>query len=278
MNIVDVVWLENNLNNENIIILDCSWHLPNTQRSGKEEFKKERIPGAIFFDIDEISEQESPFPHMMPTEDYFSDKVSELGVSNDHHIITYDSLGVFSSARVYWMFKQFGHKKISILDGGLKFWKIKNKKIETSAPNKKIKTNYLAQLNRSKIKGFEDVKKNTQTKEFKLVDARPSGRFNGTDPEPRKDLQSGNIENSLNIPFNIIVDAETGCFKNKEEIEKIFKEKNIMKKDSLVFSCGSGVAACVVGAAYENLNNIDNYNVFDGSWTEWATKNNLKNS
>ena len=159
MNIVDVDWLENNLNNENIIILDCSWHLPNTQRSGKEEFKKERIQGAVFFDIDEISEQESPFPHMMPAEDYFSKKVSELGVSNDHHIITYDSLGVFSSARVYWMFKQFGHKKISILDGGLKFWKIKNKKIETSAPNKKIKTNYLAQLDRSKIKDFEDVKK-----------------------------------------------------------------------------------------------------------------------
>ena len=135
------------------------------------------------------------------------------------------------------MFKQFRHKKISNLDGGVRFRKIKNKKIETSAPNKKMKTNYSAQLDRSKIKGFEDVKKNTQAKEFKLVDARPSGRFNGTDPEPRKDLQSGNVENSLNIPFNIIVDAETGCFKNKEEIEKIFKEKNVMKKDSLVFSC-----------------------------------------
>jgi len=278
MNIVNVNWLEDNLNNKDIIILDCSWHLPNTNRSGIEEFQAERIPGAIFFNIDEISDQDSQFPHMMPNQSFFSEKVSELGISNDHHIITYDALGVFSSARVYWMFKQFGHKKISILDGGFKFWKIKNKKIETTEPIKKKKTNYLAQLDRSKVKQFEDVKKNIETNEYKLIDARPSGRFEGKDPEPRKELQSGSIKNSLNIPFNLIIDSETGCFKKREEIERIFTEKQVSKDDPIIFSCGSGVAACIVGAAYENLNNTDNFNVFDGSWTEWAIKNNLKNS
>jgi thiosulfate/3-mercaptopyruvate sulfurtransferase len=278
MNIVTADWLESNLDDKGIIILDCSWHLPNTNRSGIDEFQKERIPGAVFFDIDEISDQDSQFPHMMPNENFFSKKVGELGISNDHHIITYDALGVFSSARVYWMFKQFGHKKISILDGGFKFWKIKNKKIETTKLIKKTATNYKCELDSSKIKQFEDIKKNIETKKYKLIDARPSGRFEGKDPEPRKELQSGSIKNSLNIPFNTIINSETGCFRTKEELQKIFSDKQVHKEDPLIFSCGSGVAACVVGAAYENLRGSDNFNVFDGSWTEWAIKNNLKNS
>ena len=128
MDIVNVDWLEKNLNNDGVIILDCSWHLPNTNRSGEKDFLSERIPGAIFFNIDDISDPKSPYPHMIPNEKEFSLKVGELGISNDHHIITYDTLGIFSSARVYWMFKQYGHRRISILNGGLKYWKLKNKK------------------------------------------------------------------------------------------------------------------------------------------------------
>ena len=278
MNIVNIDWLEKNLESKEIIILDCSWHLPNTNRSGKKEYLNERIPGAIFFDIDEISDLESLFPHMMPNENYFSQKVSELGVSNNDHIITYDTLGIFSSARVYWMFKQFGHKKISILDGGFKNWKLNNKKIEKSKPIKKIKTNYKANLDRTKIKQFDDIKKNIENKNFKLIDARPTGRFNGTDPEPRKELKSGNIQGSVNIPFNAMLDPNSGCFKNNEDLKKIFLEKNINLNDNVVFSCGSGVAACVVGSAFESITNKSNFDVFDGSWTEWAIKNNMKNS
>lgn len=278
MNIVNTDWLEKNLENKEIIILDCSWHLPNTNRSGKEEYLNERIPGAIFFDIDEISDPESLFPHMMPSEDYFSQKVSELGVLNNDHVITYDTLGIFSSARVYWMFKQFGHRKISILDGGLKNWKLNNKKIEMTEPKKKIKTNYKAKLDRTKIKQFDDIKNNIQDKKFKLIDARPSGRFNGMDPEPRPELKSGNIQDSINIPFNTMLDPNTGCFKNNEDLKKIFSEKNINQNDNVVFSCGSGVAACVVGSAFESIAKKSNFDVFDGSWTEWAIKNNIKNS
>ena len=123
MDIVNIDWLEKNLNNDDVIILDCSWHLPNANRSGEKEFFSERIPGAIFFNIDDISDSKSPYPHMIPNEEEFSLKVSNLGISNDHHIIAYDTLGIFSSARVYWIFKQYGHKKISILNGGLKYWK-----------------------------------------------------------------------------------------------------------------------------------------------------------
>ena len=277
MNIVSIDWLERNLENSEVIILDCSWHLPNTNRSGTQEFLKERIPKAVFFDIDEICDKKSSYPHMIPDENYFSQKVSELGILNNHHIITYDTLGVFSSARVYWMFKQFGHKKISILNGGLKYWKLNNKKLETSTPQKNKKSQYTAKLEHSKIKIFEDIESNLKYKKFKLIDARPSGRFNGIDPEPRIEIKSGNIKNSINIPFSSVINSETGCFKDKEELEKIFKKNQVKVKDDIVFSCGSGVAACVVGLAYNTLSHENNFDVFDGSWTEWALRNNLKN-
>ena len=276
MVIVNLDWLEKNLNNDDVIILDCSWHLPNTNRSGEKEFLSERIPGAIFFNIDDISDQRSPYPHMVPNEKEFSLKVGNLGISNDHYIITYDTLGVFSSARVYWMFKQYGHKRISILNGGLKYWKLKNKKLDTSNPTKREKASYQAQLDRSKIKKFEDIKINIENKKFKLIDARPSGRFNGIDPEPRAEIESGSIQNSFNIPFTEVIDQTTGCFKDNEELKKIFLKNQINQKDNIIFSCGSGVAACVVGTAYKRLSNEDNFNVFDGSWTEWALRNNLK--
>ena len=277
MNIVSIDWLERNLENGEVIILDCSWHLPNTNRSGIQEFLKERIPSAVFFDIDEICDKKSPYPHMIPDENYFSQKVSELGILNNHHIITYDTLGVFSSARVYWMFKQFGHKKISILNGGLKYWKLNNKKLETSTPQKNKKSQYTAKLDYSKIKIFEDIESNLKYKKFKLIDARPSGRFNGIDPEPRIEIKSGNIKNSINIPFSSVINSVTGCFKDKEELEKIFKKNQVKDKDDIVFSCGSGVAACVVGSAYNTFSHEDSFDVFDGSWTEWALRNNLKN-
>ena len=232
--------------------------------------------GQFFFNIDDISDQRSPYPHMVPNEKEFSLKVGNLGISNDHYIITYDTLGVFSSARVYWMFKQYGHKRISILNGGLKYWKLKNKKLDTSNPTKREKASYQAQLDRSKIKKFEDIKKNIEQRKFKLIDARPSGRFNGIDPEPRAEIESGSIQNSFNIPFTEVIDQTTGCFKDNEELKKIFLKNQINQKDNIIFSCGSGVAACVVGTAYKRLSNEDNFNVFDGSWTEWALRNNLK--
>ena len=235
MDIVNIDWLEKNLNNNNIIILDCSWHLPNTNRSGEKEFLSERIPGAIFFNIDDISDPKSPYPHMIPNEKEFSLKVGNLGISNDHHIIAYDTLGIFSSARVYWMFKQYGHRRISILNGGLKYWKLKNKKLETSNPTKKERTSYNAKLDRSKIKKFEDIKKNLEHKKFKLIDARPSGRFNGIDPEPRVEIQSGSIKNSFNIPFTEVIDQTTGCFKDKEELKKIFLKIKLIRKMMLFF-------------------------------------------
>jgi len=172
------------------------------------------------------------------------------------------------------MFSQYGHEKVSILDGGFKNWKIKKFKIEESKPQNKEQSNYIAKNNPKNIKFFEDIKNNIANSTFKLIDARPSGRFDATDPEPRPELQSGSIPNSQNLPFSKLLDPATGCMKNKDELKKIFDELSISSEDKITFSCGSGVAAVIAGTAYEKVFNKE-FDVYDGSWTEWALKNKL---
>ena len=274
MNLITCDWLNENLNQEDLIIIDCTWHLPGTNRDGKSEFLNERIPGSIFFDLDEFSDQSSKYPHTLADKEWFSKKASELGIQNSDHIICYDTLGIFTSPRVSWMFSQYGHEKASILDGGFKNWKIKKFKIETGKPQNKEQSNYIAKNNPKNIKFFEDIKNNIVSSAFKLIDARPSGRFNATDPEPRPELQSGNIPNSQSLPFSKLLDPATGCMKNKDELKKIFDELSISSEDKITFSCGSGVAAVIAGTAYEKVFNKE-FDVYDGSWTEWALKNKL---
>ena len=274
MNLITCDWLNENLNQKDLCIIDCTWHLPGTNRDGKSEFLNERIPGSIFFDLDEFSDQSSKYPHTLADKEWFSKKASELGIQNSDHIICYDTLGIFTSPRVSWMFSQYGHEKVSILDGGFKNWKIKKFKIEKGKPQNKEQSNYIAKNNPKNIKFFEDIKNNIASSTFKLIDARPSGRFNATDPEPRPELQSGNIPNSQNLPFSKLLDPATGCMKNKDELKKIFDELSISSEDKITFSCGSGVAAVIAGTAYEKVFNKE-FDVYDGSWTEWALKNKL---
>jgi thiosulfate/3-mercaptopyruvate sulfurtransferase len=274
MNLITCDWLNENLNQKDLCIIDCTWHLPGTNRDGKSEFLNERIPGSIFFDLDEFSDQSSKYPHTLADKEWFSKKASELGIQNSDHIICYDTLGIFTSPRVSWMFSQYGHEKVSILDGGFKNWKIKKFKIEKGKPQNKGQSNYITKNNPKNIKFFEDIKNNIVSSTFKLIDARPSGRFNATDPEPRPELQSGNIPNSQSLPFSKLLDPATGCMKNKDELKKIFDELGISSEDKITFSCGSGVAAVIAGTAYEKVFNKE-FDVYDGSWTEWALKNKL---
>ena len=144
MNLITCDWLNENLNQKDLSIIDCTWHLPGTNRDGKSEFLNERIPGSIFFDLDEFSDQSSKYPHTIADKEWFSKKASELGIQNSDHIICYDTLGIFTSPRVSWMFSQYGHEKVSILDGGFKNWKIKKFKIEKGKPQNKGQSNYVA--------------------------------------------------------------------------------------------------------------------------------------
>tara|TARA_B100000212_G_scaffold273941_1_gene213394 strand:- start:1850 stop:2683 length:834 start_codon:yes stop_codon:yes gene_type:complete len=276
MSLVDTQWLYTSLNNKDLKILDCSWYLPNLGKNGKEEYIKERIPDSIYFDIDEFSDINCPYPHTLLSNEKFSEKLGKLGVQNNNHLIVYDAFGIFSSSRAWWMFKSYGHKKVSILDGGLKKWKLDNLPIEKGNPKIISPTFYKANLTRENIVSYDDVKKNITKQKFVLVDARPSGRFDGTSPEPRKEIKSGSIPNSINIPYTDLVDQVTGCYKKKEELEKIFNKNKIDEKTNVVFSCGSGVTACLIGKAYEIVTNKE-FKIFDGSWTEWAIREGLIN-
>jgi thiosulfate/3-mercaptopyruvate sulfurtransferase len=274
MGLVSTDWLRKNFINKNIKILDCSWHMPTTQRSGKLEFEQTHIPGSIFFDIDEFSDKNSEFPHTILPGDIFSEMISNLGISNQDHIVVYDSLGIFSSPRVWWMFQYFGHKEVSILDGGLVKWLKEKKEIETGKGKKYPKTNFKVTVNKSMLKIYDDIKDNIVNNQFQVIDARSKGRFLGTEPEPRANLKSGSIQNSINLPWNECIDPETKCFLDKSLLEKKFKALKIKLDQPIVFSCGSGVSACVIGKAFNIVNNNEPI-IYDGSWSEWAIKEGL---
>ena len=274
MGLVSTDWLRKNFINKNIKILDCSWHMPTTQRSGKLEFEQTHIPGSIFFDIDEFSDKNSEFPHTILPGDIFSEMISNLGISNQDHIVVYDSLGIFSSPRVWWMFQYFGHKEVSILDGGLVKWLKEKKEIETGKGKKYSKTNFKVTENKSMLKIYDDIKNNIINNQFQVIDARSKGRFLVTEPEPRSNLKSGSIQNSINLPWNECIDPETKCFLDKSLLEKKFKALKIKLDQPVVFSCGSGVSACVIGKAFNIVNNNEPI-IYDGSWSEWAIKEGL---
>jgi thiosulfate/3-mercaptopyruvate sulfurtransferase len=274
MGLVNTDWLRKNLLSDNIKILDCSWHMPNSERSGKLEFEACHIPGSIFFDIDEFSDKESSFPHTILPDDKFSQMISDLGISNQDHIVVYDTLGIFSSPRVWWMFNYYGHNQISILDGGLIKWCKEKKEVESGKSKKDSKTTFKVNKNHSLLKTYEDIKKNISNNSFQILDARSKGRFEGIDAEPRKNLRSGSITNSINLPWNECIDPDSKCFLEKPALEQKFKSLKINDSQPIVFSCGSGISACVIGKAFNIINNKP-VNIYDGSWTEWATKEEL---
>eukprot|EP01080_Neovahlkampfia_damariscottae_P001424 gene1424-12044_t len=254
---------------KNISILDASWHLPVTNRNAKKEFLIQRIPGATFFDIDQISDLTSNFPHMLPTEKQFENQVGELGINNESNIVVYDTNGL-SASRVFWMFKFFGHENISLLDGGFEAWKNEfPDQIEKIEPKKPEKTFYKANFNENYLKNLQQVIENINTKEFELIDARPSGRFNGTEPEPREGLLSGSIPNSFNVFFKDCYDEE-GKFKSKEDLKKLFEKNGVDLTKPIITSCGSGVTGCVLLTALDIIG-VEKKSLYDGSWTEFGS-------
>ena len=269
MALVETSWLEKNLSN--IKIIDCSWHLPKENRNAFEEFTNEHIPNAIFFDLDKNSDQNNDLPHMLPNKIQWEMIVSSMGISSKDEIVIYDNSDLVSSCRCWYNFIYFGHnpKLVHVLNGGLKKWKMENK-ILTKEIASINKSNYSAQENLELVKNKEQINKNILNKKFDLVDARSKGRFQGKEPEPRKNMKSGNIKNSFNVPYDLLIN-EDHTFKSKQEIKNIF-EKNIKSnlKDDIVFSCGSGVTAAVLALAYSLINNKYAPKLYDGSWAEYG--------
>jgi thiosulfate/3-mercaptopyruvate sulfurtransferase len=268
MSLVDSDWLENNINN--IKILDCSWHMPNVNRNGYDEYLKQHIPGAIFFDLDKNSDVKTDLPHMLPEASIWEEILSNLGISNDDRIIIYDNSDVLSSCRCWYNFLYFGHDPnlVSVLDGGLKKWILENK-VVNSNKIKIQKSKYKSQENKNLVKNKNQIDSNINIKDFYVIDARSRERFEGKVPDPRKNVRSGSIPNSFCLPFKEILN-EDNTFKKTEEISKKFMQIIDVKHDNIVFSCGSGVTACVLALAYSLVNNKYSPKIYDGSWAEYG--------
>ena len=269
MSLIETVELEAKL--ETVKIIDCSWHMPQTSRNGYDEYKNLHIPNAIFFDLDKNSLKETDLPHMLVGIKEWEEIVSNMGISNDDQIVIYDNSDVISSCRCWYNFIYYGHnpKLIKILNGGLKKWIGENREIDNELP-KIAKSNYKAKEFKNLVKDKNQINENIIKKEFSLIDARSIERFNGEVKEPRVGLRSGNIENSTCIPFNYLINSDK-TFKSVKEIKEIFN-KNLrnLSSNNVVFSCGSGVTACVLALAYSLIN--DNYLpiIYDGSWSEYG--------
>ena len=269
--LIEIEWLKKNLNNPNVRIIDGTWHMPTSGLNAFEVFKEKHIPNAIFVDLEETSDQKSNLPHMMPDNVYFSKKISLLGINNNDHLVIYDMYGMFSAARIWFMFKAFGHEKVSILNGGFPAWIDSNGEISNQINNLEP-TNYKANLNKSLIVNYKEVLDNLLNNKYQIIDARSPDRFSGNSEEPRPGMKSGHIPKSKNLYFNDLIDPSTKKFIKKKEIENLIKKLGIDIKKDIICSCGSGVTACILKFALELLNENKNIKIYDGSWSEWGTK------
>ena len=269
--LIEIDWLKKNLKNPEVKIIDGTWHMPTTGLDAFEIFKKKHIPNAIFVDLEEISDQNSSLPHMIPDNDYFSKKISSKGICNNDHLVIYDMYGMFSAARIWFMFKAFGHEKVSILNGGFPTWIDSNGEISNQINNLEP-TNYKANLNKSLIVNYKEVLDNLLNNKYQIIDARSPDRFSGNSEEPRPGMKSGHIPKSKNLYFNDLIDPDTKKFVTKEKIENLIKKVGIDINKDTVCSCGSGVTACILKFALELLNKNKNIKIYDGSWYEWGTK------
>tara|TARA_Y200000002_G_scaffold290640_1_gene244747 strand:+ start:2298 stop:3113 length:816 start_codon:yes stop_codon:yes gene_type:complete len=263
-------WLEENI--KKVKILDATWHMPNSNRNAFKEYEQNHIKSSIFFDLDENSNKNISLPHMMPELQDWEKIVSKLGIKNDDHIIIYDNSEVLSASRCWFTFLYFGHdiNLVSVLDGGLKKWKLENRPLSTEKISL-VETNYKARAKKDLIINLNQVEDNIKEKKFCLVDARVENRFKGLVEEPRKNLKKGSIKGSKNLPFSKIINFENNTFKKKAELEKIFINHGIKPNEQLAFSCGSGITACVLGLANTIINNKLPV-IYDGSWAEYGLK------
>lgn len=261
-------WLAERLGDAAVRVLDGSYHLPATKRDAAAEFEAGHIPGAIFFDIEAVSDHSSDLPHMLPTADAFAEAVGAMGIDNRTHVVVYDAYGLMSAARVWWMFRHFGHDLVSVLDGGFPKWKRENRPVQSGKAAigaRRFKATPRPALVRSK----DDVLVAVASSSVQIVDARAAGRFAGTAPEPRAGLRGGHIPGSKNLPYNQLLDAATGTVLPPLELARQFASAGIDTTKPTIASCGSGVTACVLALGLYQLG-AENTSIYDGSWSEWG--------
>jgi thiosulfate/3-mercaptopyruvate sulfurtransferase len=271
MTLVSTSWLSNNFNK--VKIIDASWHLIKN-RNAIEEYNKEHIENAIFFNLDENSNQEKDLPHnhFLPSIENHEKSISEMGILNTDRIIIYCHSDLISSCRAWFQFLYFGHdpKLVSVLDGGMKKWKLEGKKV-TNLKTKIIPSKYIAKKNNNMIKIKSQIEKNIKKKEFVILDARSKKRFLGLEPEPRPEVKGGSIEGSKSLPLSELINTNNNSFLDKKKLKEIFNFNGINTSE-IVMSCGSSVSASSLALAYSIINDDYMPKIYVGSWSEYGKK------
>jgi thiosulfate/3-mercaptopyruvate sulfurtransferase len=271
--LVDTDWLASHLSAPDLIIVDGSMHLPTTKRNAKAEFLDAHIPGALFFDIDDIADEKSALPHMLPSPTKFASRMKRMGIGDGMHIVAYDSEGLYSAARVWWMFRIMGHEEVRVLNGGLRKWKAEGRPLEAGEPRQRTPRHFTPVFNAGLVRDAGDVKALIDSPAAQIVDARAAARFEGTVAEPRAGLRAGHIPSARNVPFASLLNAD-GTMKDAAELRQIFKAAKVDPDRPVVASCGSGVTAGVIALALAILGRPDAA-VYDGSWSEWGADHDL---
>ncbi len=270
--LVETDWLASRLDAPDLIVLDASLHLPTTGRDAKAEYRAAHIPGAVFFDIEDISDEKNPLPHMLPSTTKFASRVKKMGIGDGMRVVVYDSEGLYSAARAWWMFRVMGHDDVAVLNGGLKKWKTEGRSLEDGGPPRRSERHFTPRFHAELVRDAADVKMLIGDKNIQIVDARAAGRFEGRDADPRPGLRKGHIPTSRNVPFASLLNPD-GTLKPAAELSAIFAKAGVDTGKPVVTTCGSGVTAGVVALALALLGRPDTA-VYDGSWVEWGVENN----
>jgi len=265
--LVSTEWLAAHLKDPDLRILDASWLLPGVEGDAKAAYNAAHIPGARYFDIDDISDHRSELPHMAPPIEKFMSRLRAMGVGDGHQVVVYDNIGIYSAPRVWWTFKLMGQENIAVLDGGLPKWLAEGRPTEDLPPvvrDRHMTVRRQAHL----VRDVTQVSSASKLGDHEILDARSAGRFSGAEPEPRAGLRGGHIPGSKNVPFPTLLNAD-GTMKSPDALRAVFAAAGVDLGKPAITSCGSGVTAAIISLALERIGKTD-HSLYDGSWTEWG--------
>ena len=266
--LVSTEWLARHLQAPDLRVVDATWHMPGQGRNARAEYEARHIPGAVFFDIDEIADEASKLPHMLPSPEKFSARMRKLGLGDGNRIVVYDAHGMMSAARVWWSFRVMGHKDVAVLDGGLPKWLAEGRPVEDTPPPPRER-HFSARLNHTLVKDKSAVARNLKNRRFQLLDARSAGRFQGTEAEPWPGRRSGHVPGSRNLPYTELLDPTHKTFLPADALAAKLETAGVDLKKPVVTSCGSGVTAAILALGLHLIGHED-VAVYDGSWAEWG--------